>query len=87
MAMRDDARLAELLQTVGRASPGALARIVAFARRTVQAEEAKAAAEHQAWLDAAEPLEPYDWGGVEPTSLGRPVTFVEGRGAVVADDG
>lgn len=36
-----------------------------------------------AWLGAVEPIEPYEWGGVDPLSLGEPVEYVEGVGAVV----
>ncbi len=33
-------------------------------------------AEAKAWLqaDLAPPLEPYDWGDIDPSTLGRPVT-------------
>lgn len=39
--------------------------------------------ESRVWLGAVEPIEPYDWGGVDPLSLGEPVEYVEGVGAVV----
>lgn len=83
MAMRDNASLTELIETTKRASPGAMAKIVAFARAAIQAEEVSEQTERDAWLEAAEPLEPYDWGTVDPKTLGQPVTYVEGIGAVV----
>jgi hypothetical protein len=83
MAMSDDRALFELIETARKASPGAMARIVAFAREAVQVEAKQDEAEREAWLDSAEPLEPYDWGNADPAALGQRVTYIEGVGAVV----
>lgn len=45
--------------------------------------------ETQAWLDAplAPPLEPYDWGDVDPKTLGQgQVRYVQGRGWTITDE-
>ena len=41
--------------------------------------------ESRAWqsADLAPPLEPYDWGDVEPSVLGKPIRYVPGEGIVV----
>ena len=40
--------------------------------------------ESRIWLEAdlAPPLEPYDWGDVDPSTLGEPLRYVEGQGWV-----
>lgn len=51
-------------------------------------DEAALEAEHKLWEGAAlEPpdspiFEPYDWGDVDPLTLGEPLTYVEGQGWV-----
>ncbi|MBC7541171.1 MAG: hypothetical protein H7338_00420 [Candidatus Sericytochromatia bacterium] len=42
-------------------------------------------AESTAWMaaDLAAPLEPYDWGDVDPLTLGRPVHWDAAEGAFV----
>lgn len=42
-------------------------------------------AEDQLWLDAhlAAPMEPYDWGDEDPTTLGKPIRYEAGVGIVV----
>ena len=43
--------------------------------------------EDQAWmntdLSGLSDLEPYDWGDVDPRSLGKPIRYEPGRGFVV----
>ena len=41
--------------------------------------------ESRVWLEAplAPPIEPYDWEGADPTTLGQPVTYQPGVGFVV----
>lgn len=46
-------------------------------------------AETRAWLDAepAPPLEPYDWGDVDPETLGQGrVEYVQGKGWIVTGE-
>lgn len=47
--------------------------------------EAKVDQEMRAWQDAdlGPSLPPYDWGEVDPMTLGKPVRFIPGTGLVV----
>lgn len=42
-------------------------------------------AETREWMEAdlVEPLPPYDWGNVDPLTLGKPVRYVAGMGLVI----
>ena len=52
---------------------------------TPDAEEQELDEESRLWLEAdlAPPLEPYDWGDVDPSTLGKPIRYVPGEGIVV----
>lgn len=63
--------------------PAKLAEVADFIQWLRAKQERELSAESRAWLDVAEPIEPYEWGGVDPLTLGEPVTFVEGVGAIV----
>ncbi len=41
--------------------------------------------ESRLWLEAdlAPPMEPYDWGDVDPNTLGKPILYVPGEGIMV----
>lgn len=74
--------LADLARELG---PAKLAEVADFIGYLKAKQDKELNVESSAWLDAVEPLEPYDWGGVDPMSLGEPVTYVEGVGAVVSE--
>lgn len=63
--------------------PAKLAEAADFIEWLRAKQERDLNAESQAWLGSVEPIEPYDWSGVDPMTLGEPVKFVEGIGAVV----
>ncbi|GEM_PF-5379342 len=72
--------LAELARGLG---PAKLAEAADFIEWLRAKQERELNAESIAWLGAADPLEPYEWGGVDPMTLGEPVKFIDGVGAVV----
>lgn len=61
---------------------GTLAEVADFIGYLRAKRERELDAESKAWQDNAEPLEPYEWGSVDPMTLGEPVVYVEGVGAV-----
>lgn len=75
-------RLVEAVKGFG---PQQLAEVIKFAEYTRAKAERMVDEETQAWMDAdlAPPLEPYDWGGVDPLSLGKPIEWDEAECAFV----
>jgi hypothetical protein len=45
--------------------------------------------ETRAWLDAdlTPPLDPYDWGGIDPETVGKPIEWDEAAGAFIVVGG
>lgn len=86
MAMRDDLhRLIDELPEQG------LPKVLAFIRCVIGGKTAapELDEESRTWLDAplTPPLDEYDWGGVNPESIARPVEWDERRGAFVVVGG
>lgn len=59
-------------------------------QKTIQQSEAIKAKPDLEWLDSdisrLGEHEPYDWGGVDPLTLGKPVRYLAGVGFVVDGD-
>lgn len=78
-----DAERIDLNAIASDLDPAKLAEVADFIGYLKAKQDRELDVESSAWLGSVEPIEPYDWGGVDPLSLGEPVEYVEGIGAVV----
>lgn len=78
-----DAERIDLNAIASDLDPAKLAEVADFIGYLKAKQDRELDAESSAWLESVEPIEPYDWGGIDPLSLGEPVEYVEGIGAVV----
>jgi hypothetical protein len=84
MASREE--LHKLIDTLPDAVLGEVIDLAKFLGQRA-AQEAGLEAESREWLDAdlAPPLEPYEWGDLNPLALGNPVRFQPGEGLVIEE--
>ena len=80
MGVPDDLDLSEIAKGLGSDQLAEIADFIAFLKSRL---ESRLEGESKAWLEAVEPIEPFDWGEADPLTMGLPVDYVEGKGATV----